>query len=159
MTHLGCGHSRERAVVERVEVDALSSGQVRDARIVLHGRVVQAILSVSKNQNGYAKNGGLVYEPSGDTHNGVQYLFLDRDNSLPSPEARITCMAIYEDRCENQLQRNQSSETGVLGVLVLRQCSSDPIQYERNGVFLLDEEDSVVYTSNESLEEHSITII
>lgn len=161
-THLGCGESRERCVVEEVNVDALPSGKARGASIVLHGFVVHAILSVRKYDHGYTKDVGLVYERSGEVHHGVKHLFFDRDDSrLSSFQEHVVCIAIYEDRCKKQLRLTHGTRDrfGELGVLVLRKSSSDPDQYERIGVFLLDEDSCKIYTANESPDEHSITII
>ncbi|KAH7401368.1 heterokaryon incompatibility protein-domain-containing protein [Pyrenochaeta sp. MPI-SDFR-AT-0127] len=153
-THLGCGKSREMVTIEHLSMEALPSGQIKHASLVLRGKLVNADLI--RNNERYECS--LICQPSGDMRKFHAEL-MEYDQSSPS-RARVVCMAIYEDTCEEGLRKHFFDLECQLGILILQQCAPEPTPtYERIGVMFLPEEHCDFYISHESSEEHSIAII
>ncbi|KAF1840077.1 HET-domain-containing protein [Cucurbitaria berberidis CBS 394.84] len=159
--HLSCGYGQAKAIVEKIEVDAYVSGQLKDASLTLRGKVVEAKLDLQTEVKNSVRSVTTAHLHCGDDAMKVCAPFFDLtadDSDSMTFHEQVLCIGVYEDRCGRNAEED-FHPTWELGVLILRQCHLDPPKYQRIGIFLLSGEDLAFYTSHESQEERSITII
>lgn len=160
VTHILCECSQSRARVESINVGAKASGQVKSASITLCGRVVRANLEVPGSGESW-NSFSMVCATSGDTRHKLRFAKLD-DRDIETVLGDVMCITLYEDTCEKGLLSPWSifgSETFVLGILILQACDSEPDLCRRVDVMFLGTEHLDFYNSNESLDQHQITIV
>ncbi|KAH7377669.1 hypothetical protein BKA66DRAFT_153761 [Pyrenochaeta sp. MPI-SDFR-AT-0127] len=160
VAHIDCDNGQAKASVERIEVVAHASGQLKSALLTLRGRVVEAKLEFETAAIRFSNEDAVAHLTCKDKTVQLRGPFLDICDESPTPlHEQILCIGVYTDSCQSKVVDVVVPHTWELGVLVLEQYSLDPAKYQWIGIFLLDTKESRVYTSLESLEERSITII
>jgi hypothetical protein len=157
--HMPCEASRERATVELLNVSTAPSGQLQHASLTLRGRIVHAMLTTEPSLLQLPlESGKFTIKNTEMSSQIMEDLYLDYPHKEQDYHAQVACIAVYEDTCTLGVNGSAYRATN-MGILVLRECCSEPMKYERIGVLLLKKEYCDLYTSFESPEEHSITII
>jgi hypothetical protein len=151
------GEGEGFAFVEEIDVDVSPAGESRCASLNLRGCLVHATMTYPpENCSWYVE--GILFEFEGIAHPILRdgsHSSLDHPCRERGLTAKFVCIAVHRDSDEEGL-RFRNARTGVL---ILQQACSQPIKYKRPGVLFVDNKDFEFYTSQESSEEHTISII
>lgn len=137
------------------------------ASLTLRGKIVKATLDLKTEAmpegpwtyNLFRRLSTTAHLVCGDEKRNVSPPFFDlivHSKDAVSFHEQVLCIAVHEDRCST---KTLDLPLWQMAILILGQCRSDSPRYKRIGIFLLEGEDLEFYTSHETEEEHSITII
>jgi hypothetical protein len=98
-THISCDDCREKASIERLDVDASPSGQLKFASLTSHGRIAHATLAMYASQRDFR-----ILTFGAITHPLMESVWIDEADREPRTKTEVVCFAVYEDACPEGLR-------------------------------------------------------
>jgi hypothetical protein len=164
--HLTCPGFEEVAKIVKLDVNALASGQVSNASLILEGRYVQAKISaeglIAEDHYGWLGLFASISCKDEDLRIGVRCLVFDRSPPLSYTD-ELTFIALARCHCKREcsdLYRPATETRPSIAALMLRRLPTTPLTYSRVGVLILESKDACdFYMKNQSAEEEELVLV
>lgn len=154
-----CGLGQPRASVEHLDYDACICGPLKNAPLILKGKLLYGLLKFQSDHEPLMKffpDLAAAYLDCNGAERRIHNVELDNHCTVSPFSAQVLCIAVLEDSYKEN--RWGIMWSWRLGVLILQQRSTGSL-YKRIVILFLQEQHCDFYNANETPEKYNITTI
>ncbi|KAF2681765.1 hypothetical protein K458DRAFT_79040 [Lentithecium fluviatile CBS 122367] len=157
--HWKCHERRDVAIIEKLDVHALGSGQLKHARLTLRSTVLNATLIELRAQSTYKLTCKSPVGHQSFSDQALVYVYLDDPNPRVPYEEEIVCMPLYTCQCDTHGKNlRKDALVPFLEALILRRDESDPSLCVRLWVMWMRDRGYDFFKASETRDKQSLVI-